>query len=200
MAMIGYARVSSNGQSLDGQVQKLMAFGCTRNDIDDHIFEEKVSGASKNRPALSSMLRFVRKGDVLAITKLDRLARSVADLTDIAGQLESKGVDLVVLDQQIDTTTPTGRLTFHLLGAIGEFERELIASRCSEGRLRAKEKGVRFGRKPVLSESQVASMADEIARGEIPKAEIARHYGISKTTLYRLYLASTVNRSKEKPQ
>lgn len=191
MAKIGYARVSSTGQNLDGQLQKLMVFGCKRDDTDDHIFEEKVSGASKNRPALSAMLRFVRKGDVLVITKLDRLARSVADLTAIANQLDSKGVDLVVLDQQIDTTTPTGRLTFHLLGAISEFERALIADRCFEGRQRAKENGVKFGRKPVLSESQIASMANEINRGEMPKAEIARRYGISKTTLYRLCLAST---------
>jgi len=181
---VGYARVSTTGQNLEVQMDKLKKAGCN----EEHIFQEKVSGGNgKKRPALDDMLRFVRKGDALVITKLDRLARSVSDLTTIAQQFQEKGVDLVVLDQQIDTTTPTGRLMFHLLGAIGEFERELINERTAEGRSRAKANGVKFGRRPALDDGQIAALVADIDAGEVPKAELARRYGIGTTTLYRIY-------------
>jgi DNA invertase Pin-like site-specific DNA recombinase len=111
---IGYARVSSVGQSLDTQIEKLTAFGCEK------LFREKRSGATREkREAVNAALEFCREGDVLVISKFDRLARSMSDLQDISKILERKGVDFVVLDQSIDTTTPAGRLTFHLLGGCG---------------------------------------------------------------------------------
>jgi len=108
---IGYARVSTQGQSLDNQVERLKASGCEK------LFTEKYSGARSDRKQLQAVLDFVREGDALVVTKLDRLARSAVDLGQIARKLESKRVDLVVLDQQIDTTTPTGKLMFTMIGA-----------------------------------------------------------------------------------
>lgn len=177
---IGYARVSSLGQSLDTQIDKLNAFGCEK------IFQEKRSGASRaGREAVSAALEFCRQGDVLVVTRLDRLARSMFDLQDIARTLERKGVDFVVLDQNIDTTTPAGRLTFHLLGAVAEFERDLIAERRNEGIARARQRGVRFGRRPKLTDAQIHELRSAHKAGEARQALMQR-FGISKTTFYRL--------------
>ena len=177
---VGYARVSSLGQSLDTQIEKLNAFGCER------LFQEKKSGASTSkREAVKAALEFCREGDVLVITKLDRLARSMFDLQGITQELERKKVDLVVLDQKIDTTTPTGRLTFHLLGAVAEFERDLINERRNEGMEKAKERGVRFGRKPKLSDAEAEELRSAYREGEKP-SELMKRFGVSKATFYRL--------------
>ena len=177
---IGYARVSSLGQSLDTQIEKLTAYGC------DKIFQEKKSGGSTGkREAVKDALEFGREGDVLVITKLDRLARSMFDLQSISETLERKKVDLVVLDQKIDTTTPTGRLTFHLLGAVAEFERDLINERRNEGMQRAKEKGVQFGRKPKLSDADLEALREAHRAGEKPR-ELMKRFAVSKTSFYRL--------------
>ena len=177
---VGYARVSSVGQSLDTQIDKLTAFGCEK------VFQEKRSGASRQkRDAVNAALEFCREGDVLVITKLDRLARSMFDLQDITKTLERKGVDFIVLDQSIDTTTPAGRLTFHLLGAVAEFERDLISERQAEGIEKAKQKGVRFGRKPKLRPEQVEEMLAAYQAGEEPR-DLMERYGISKSSFHRL--------------
>jgi DNA invertase Pin-like site-specific DNA recombinase len=177
---IGYARVSSQGQSLDTQIEKLTAFGCEK------IFQEKRSGASRdNRDAVNAALEFGREGDVLVITKLDRLARSMSDLQDISKTLNRKGVDFIVLDQSIDTTTPAGRLTFHLLGAVAEFERDLIAERRNEGIEKAKAKGVKFGRREKLTAAQVEELRAAYGAGE-KRPELMQRFGISKSTFYRL--------------
>lgn len=177
---IGYARVSSLGQSLDTQIEKLSSFGCEK------IFQEKRSGATTGkRVAVNEALEFCREGDVLVITKLDRLARSMFDLQGIVQTLERKKADLVVLDQKIDTTTPTGRLTFHLLGAVAEFERDLINERRNEGMEQARKRGVQFGRKPKLSESKIEELRQVHRAGEEPKILMER-FGVSKTTFYRL--------------
>lgn len=177
---VGYARVSSLGQSLDTQIEKLTAFGCEK------VFQEKRSGASRDkRDAVNSALEFCREGDVLVITKLDRLARSMSDLQDITKTLDRKGVDFIVLDQSIDTTTPAGRLTFHLLGAVAEFERDLIAERRNEGIEKAKERGVKFGRREKLSEKQVAELRAAHGAGEV-RQELMKRFDISKSTFYRL--------------
>lgn len=177
---IGYARVSSVGQSLDTQIDKLTAFGCEK------VFQEKRSGASrKKRDAVNAALEFCREGDVLVITKLDRLARSMFDLQEIIKTLERKKVEFVVLDQQIDTTTPTGRLTFHLLGAVAEFERDLIAERRNEGIVNAKARGAQFGRKPKLTPEQVEEMLAAYQAGEEPR-DLMQRYGISKSSFHRL--------------
>ena len=177
---IGYARVSSRGQSLETQVEKLTSFGCEK------VFQEKRSGATRSkREALMSALDFCREGDVLVITKLDRLARSMFDLQQIVATLERKKVDFVVLDQNIDTTTPTGRLTFHLLGAVAEFERDLISERRDEGMEKAKERGVRFSRRPKLSEKEILELQAAARAGEEPHV-LWERYKISKTSFYRL--------------
>lgn len=162
------------------QLEKLTAFGCEK------VFQEKKSGAStRKREAVNDALEFCREGDVLVVTKLDRLARSMFDLQAIVATLERKKVDLVVLDQKIDTTTPTGRLTFHLLGAVAEFERELIAERRNDGIASALAKGVKFGRREKLTQSQVEELRDARRAGEA-RAALQARFGISKSTFYRL--------------
>lgn len=172
--------MSSLGQSLDTQIEKLMAFGCEK------MFQEKRSGASREkREAVNAALEFCREGDVLVITKLDRLARSMSDLQDISKTLDRKGVDFIVLDQSIDTTTPAGRLTFHLLGAVAEFERDLIAERRNEGIEKAKAKGVKFGRREKLSETQIEELRNAYGAGET-RQELMKRFDISKSSFYRL--------------
>src|SRR5215470_10442752 len=138
MARGGYARVSSIGQSLDVQREKLQH--C------DKRFQETYSGAVGTRPQLRACLDYVREGDTLVVTRLDRLARSTLHLCQIATELERKGVELQVLDQQIDTTSSTGRLLFNMLAAIAQFETEIRAERQRDGIENAKARGVPFGR------------------------------------------------------
>lgn len=139
MAVVGYARVSSVGQSLDVQLEKLKH--C------DKIFKEKRSGVSNKRPRLKACLEYVREGDTLVVTRLDRLARSTLHLCQLAEQLDKKRVNLQVIDQSIDTGDATGRLLFNMLGAISQFETEIRAERQMDGIQNAKARGVRFGRK-----------------------------------------------------
>ncbi|MBN2428201.1 MAG: recombinase family protein [Deltaproteobacteria bacterium] len=177
---IGYARVSSAGQRLDVQLDRLA--DC------DRIYHEKASGSStKCRPELLKALDFVRDEDVFVVTKLDRLARSVVDLAGIVQRLESKKVDLVVLDQGIDATTMYGRLQFNILAAIGEFERELIRERSKEGRLKAISRGVKFGARPKLTQQDIQDLVKDFEAPGCSKVEIAEHYGISRASVYRLY-------------
>lgn len=136
---VGYARVSTSSQNLENQIDQLKGAGCKK------IFSEKKSGKNESdREQFKIMMDFVREGDVLYITKLDRLARSVIDLHNISKHLQDEGVDLKVLHQNIDTTSPAGRLLFTMLGAIAEFERDLINERVREGIEAAKSKGVKF--------------------------------------------------------
>jgi DNA invertase Pin-like site-specific DNA recombinase len=180
---VGYARVSSSGQKLDLQLERLS--DC------DRIFHEKVSGKSaKNRPELISALDFVRDGDVFVITKLDRLARSVVDLANIVQTFEVKNVDLVVLDQGIDTTSIYGRLQFNILASIGEFERGIIRERSLEGRMRALARGVKFGARPKLTKQEIDELIRDYETPGCSKMEIAEHYGISRSSVYRLYTES----------
>ena len=141
---IGYARTSTieQGASFEAQTKQLKAAGC------DKIFKEQVSAVSPEREQLEAALDYAREGDVLVVTKLDRLARSVPHLCEIGQRLDAKGVGLKVLDQAIDTTTPTGRLMFNMLGAIAQFERELIRERMMVGIAKAKAEGKYKGRAP----------------------------------------------------
>jgi DNA invertase Pin-like site-specific DNA recombinase len=180
---IGYARVSTNGQNLDTQEEKLKAFGCER------IYLEKQSGkSSDNRPELKEALKFAREGDVFVVTRLDRLARSLLDLVKMTESFEKQNIGFVVLDQQIDTTTPTGRLMFHVLSAIGEFERELINERVKEGIEKAKAKGVRFGRKNKLTPEAILEFKREFNNPPegATKTDIAKKYGLSRASGYRI--------------
>src|SRR5579884_3709400 len=150
MAHVGYARVSSVGQSLEVQLDKLRS--C------DKTYQEKQSGSSSKRPRLEACLEYVREGDTLVVSRLDRLARSTLHLCQIAAELQRKGVDLQVLDQQIDTTTSTGRLLFHMLGAIAQFETEIRAERQRDGIQQAKARGVPLGRRKTLTPQRIADL------------------------------------------
>ena len=177
---VDYARVSTVGQKLDIQLDHLA--DC------DRIIREKASASStKNRPELKSALDFVREEDVFVVTKLDRLARSVVDILIIIQLLEEKNVDLIVMDQGIDTTTIYGKLQFNILAAIGEFERGLIRERSLEGREKAKARGIVFGARPKLTSQEVCDLLKDYETPGCSKREIAEHYGISKSSVYRLY-------------
>ena len=177
MALIGYARVSSVGQSLDVQLDKLT--GC------DKIFEEKQSGVDAKRLRLRDCLEYVREGDTLVVTRLDRLARSTLHLCQIAETLKRKQVNLQVLDQNIDTSDATGRLLFNMLGAIAQFETEIRSERQMDGIAKAKARGVAFGRKPKLPVQQLEELKQRREAG-IKIRILMNDYGLSKSTVYRL--------------
>ena len=179
MAVVAYIRVSSTGQSLEVQQQLMEEFGV------DKVFAEKVSGTTQNRPKLQECLQYVREGDTLVITKLDRLARSVSHLHQIVDDLSSRGVGFKVLQQNIDTTTKEGRLMFSVLGALAQFENELRKERCEEGRIAAVNRGVKFGAKKKLTDDQVAEMRQKRKDGAIIK-DLMTEYGLSKASVYRL--------------
>jgi DNA invertase Pin-like site-specific DNA recombinase len=176
MTLVGYARVSSVGQSLTVQLDKLKH--C------DKVFQEKESGASGKRPRLQACLEYVRKGDTLVVTRLDRLARSTLHLCQIAAELEQKRVDLRVLDQNIDTSDAIGRLLFNMLGAIAQFETELRAERQMDGILKAKARGVKFGRRPSLTHDNTTELLHRRRQGVFIKT-LMKDYQISKATVYR---------------
>ncbi len=176
MANVGYARVSSVGQTLDVQLGKLKH--C------DKIFQERRSGSSSKRPRLKSCLEYVREGDVLVVTRLDRLARSTLHLCQIAAELEHKRVDLRVLDQNINTGDATGRLLFNMLGAIAQFETELRAERQKDGIQKAKERGVRFGRRKNLSPEQIFELQSRRKQGVLIKT-LMKDFALSKSSVYR---------------
>jgi DNA invertase Pin-like site-specific DNA recombinase len=180
MALIGYARVSSVGQSLEVQLDKLQH--C------DKIFEEKKSAASGKRPRLDACLEYVREGDTLVITRLDRLARSTLHLCQIADELARKGVHLQVIDQHINTSDATGRLLFNMLGAIAQFETEIRAERQMDGIQKAKTKGVRFGVQRKLTDEQIMELRQRRQDGELIR-DLMKAYGLSKASVYR-YLGS----------
>jgi DNA invertase Pin-like site-specific DNA recombinase len=176
MALIGYARVSSVGQSLDVQLDKLQH--C------DKIFQEKVSSLSSKRSQLQACLEYVRDGDSLIVTRLDRLARSTLHLCQIAEELQRKGVDLKVIDQNIDTSDATGRLLFNMLGAVAQFENEIRAERQMDGILKAKARGVQFGPQRKLSDEQLMELKKRRENGDLVK-DLITDFSISKATLYR---------------
>ncbi|ADU66222.1 Resolvase domain protein [Desulfurispirillum indicum S5] len=178
MSIIGYARVSANDQSLDIQIEKLMKAGCTK------IFREKISGVAKIKPELSSLMEYIREGDTVIVTKLDRIARSTKHLLEIVDSLEEKSVSFRVLNIDLDTSTPTGRLMITMLGAIAAFEREMLRERQAEGIAKAREKGKYKGRKPVAraKTEQIISMT----KRNIPRRQIARELGVSSASIYRI--------------
>src|SRR5258708_35795852 len=147
MVWVGYARVSSAGQSLEVQLDKLQH--CQK------VFQEHISGLSAPQPQLKLCLDYLREGDTLVVTRLDRLARSTLHLCQIAAELDRQHADLQVLDQNINTSDATGRLVFHMLAAIAQFETELRAERQREGIQKARQQGVRFGRSKRLTTRQI---------------------------------------------
>ena len=176
MALVGYARVSSVGQSLEVQLDKL--HHC------DKIFQEHASGAGSKRPRLEACLEYVREGDLVVVTRLDRIARSTLHLCQIAAALHRKQVHLQVLDQHIDTGDATGRLLFNMLGAIAQFEPELRAERQMDGIRKARERGVPLGREKRLRPQQITALQHQRREGALIKT-LMHDYHLSKASVYR---------------
>jgi DNA invertase Pin-like site-specific DNA recombinase len=175
--VFGYARVSSSDQDLSVQLDALNSAGC------DLIREEKVSGTSRNgRTELETLLAFLREGDTLVVTRIDRLARSVKDLQDIVHELRGKGVSLRAVQQPIDTSTPAGKCFLDMLGVFAEFETALRRERQLEGIAKAKNKGIYKGRKPDLPREAIRQAR---AEGMSPTA-IATRFGVARSSVYRV--------------
>jgi DNA invertase Pin-like site-specific DNA recombinase len=178
--IIGYGRVSTDGQSLESQLASLKAAGAEK------VFAEKVSGAKTDRRQLASAIKALEAGDVLVVTRLDRLARSTRDLLNVLDAVAQRQAGFrSIADPMIDTTSAHGKLILAVLAALAEFERSMILSRTSEGRNRAKARGVRFGRKPKLSACQINEALARREAGEA-LADIGRSYGVSHSTISRL--------------
>jgi DNA invertase Pin-like site-specific DNA recombinase len=176
----GYARVSTDGQTLDAQDAQLIAAGCAE------VYAEKISGAITDRPELAKALAQLKLGDVLMVTRLDRLARSTRDLLNILDTVAKAGAGFKSLsDPWCDTTTPHGRLMLTVLGGLAEFERSLILARTGDGRQRAKARGVKFGRPRKLDPQQRNEVLERRRNGET-LAAIARTYGVHATMIGRL--------------
>lgn len=178
---VGYARVSTDDQNLDLQIQALRADGC------ELIHEDRASGASQDRRGLKNALDRCAAGDVLVVWKLDRLSRSVLDLINLVEALHKRGAGLKILTgqgAQIDTTKPDGRMVFTILATMAQFEHELIRERTRAGIAAARKRGVRLGRPPLLSPSQIAEARKMIERGKL-RRDVAKLVGVSPLTLRR---------------
>jgi len=183
MTAYGYARVSTNGQDLASQEAELIAVGCAK------VFKEKASGAKTDRAELAKALRRLERGDVLIVSRLDRLARSTRDLLNMVAAIAEREAGFRSLkDTWADTTTPHGRLMLTVLGGLAEFERELIRARTSDGRKRAKDRGVKFGRPTALTPHQRQEAIQRLANGEA-QADVARTFNVSQATISRLAVA-----------
>ena len=177
MADIGYARVSTSDQNPMLQLDALEKIGCMR------VFRDKASGAKTDRPGLSAALGFVREGDVLVVWKLDRLGRSLPHLIDTVSTLDARGVGFRSLTEAIDTTTPGGRLIFHIFGALSQFERDLIRERTRAGLAAALARGRKGGRRPVMSDDKLR-IAKILMEQGLTVREAAGRIKVGKTTLY----------------
>lgn len=178
-ALIGYARVSTRDQKLDRQYAALGAAGCIR------VFADKKSGKNAEREELGKALDYLRPGDILVVKSLDRLGRSLQDLIAIVSGLRRQGVGLRSLKEAIDTTTPGGRLVFHVFAALAEFIRELIVEGTLEGLDAARARGQRLGRPPAMTAEQVGHARAMLAQPKASIASIARLLGVSRSTLYK---------------
>lgn len=186
MALIGYARVSTVEQDTALQTDALREAGCER------IFNDTVSGAKSERPGLTAALEFLRDGDVLVVWRLDRLGRSLPHLIEVVSTLEECGVGFRSLTEAIDTTTPGGRLIFHVFGALGQFERDLIRDRTKAGLAAAAARGRKGGRKPVVTDDKLRRAREHLANG-LNVREAAARIKVSKTALYDALKASHSN-------
>ncbi len=177
--LIGYARVSTRDQHPEAQTDALSVAGCER------VFVDHASATLAKRPALEEVLGYLRAGDTLVITKLDRLGRSVRNLKQIADDLQSRHVGLRALSQGIDTTTPSGRLFFHMLAAIAEFEHDLIVERTVDGLAAARARGRNGGPKFKMTPTRIAQARAMYDAGQHTVQQIADTFGVSRPTIYR---------------
>jgi DNA invertase Pin-like site-specific DNA recombinase len=181
--IIGYARVSTSDQDTALQIDALNKSGCEK------VYQEKISGASKERPELTKCLDALRAGDTLTVWRLDRLGRSLKELVSIIAELEQKQVGFKSLTESIDTTTPTGKLQFHVFAALAEFERALIQERTKAGLAAARARGRKGGRPIKLSSKEVQKAKAMLLDPNITKTEVAKHLGITRATLNK-YLST----------
>lgn len=174
---IGYARVSTDEQSQGAQIDALNAAGCER------IFREKCSGKSKHRPELERMTDTLRAGDIVIVQRLDRLGRSLKDLIELLDGFKLQQVQFISLNENIDTTTAVGELAFHMIGSIVQFERRLISERTKAGLDAARARGRKGGRKQKLTPNDIKKAHAMLLAPEMTKAEVARHFSVSRPTL-----------------
>jgi len=189
--LIGYARVSTQDQNTALQEDALNAKGCER------VYIEKASGAKEDRPILADMLKNARQGDTIVVWKLDRLARSIRQLIEIAAGLRERGINIMSISDGIDTSTTVGEFTFHVLGALAQFERGLIRERVRAGIKAAQERGAKSGRKPMTHIDTIAKLdhARALVAGGMKPAQAAKLAGIGRTTLYK-YLGERPQNSR----
>lgn len=178
MARIGYARVSTDDQNLDLQLDALARAAC------DTVYQEKMSGSTTARPELEHCLKALRTGDKLVVWRLDRLGRSLQDLVKIVTDLEAKGITFESVTEKIETGSATGKLVFHVFAALAEFERNLIRERTNAGLAAARARGRVGGRPAKLSDKQVREIRLLLADPAAVVGDIAKQYGVSRTTLY----------------
>ena len=178
---IGYARVSTEEQSLALQEDALLKAGVSP----DFMFSEHKAGAHAKRPELDRCMQILRKGDTLVVWKLDRLGRSLKDLITLMETFHERGVELISLQDCIDTNTPTGKFLFHMLGAIAEFERAMIVERTKAGLAASRKRGRKGGRKPKLSDVKIREGLDLLKLGNWDVAKVARALGVGRNTWYR---------------
>ena len=181
--LIGYARVSTQDQNLELQMDALTKAGCNK------VFDDKVSGSCAERPGFAKALEMLRDGDTLVVWKLDRLGRSVKHLVDIVSTLHRQGVQFKSLTDAIDTNTPSGRFFFHVMASLAEMERELIVERTRAGLEVARQLGRKGGRRRKMTESKIESARKLLANG-VPPSDVAKNLGVSIPTLYRWVPAS----------
>lgn len=178
-ALVGYARVSTKGQKLDRQIASLEAAGCQR------IFSDKKSGKNTEREELWKVLDYLREGDTLVVPSLDRLGRSIQDLIAIVAGLRERGIGFRSLHEALDTTTPGGRLVFHVFAALAEFIRELIVQGTHEGLAAARARGQRLGRPPAMTEEQIRHARAMLTDPDASITSIAKLLGVSRMTIYK---------------
>lgn len=185
--LIGYARVSTSDQDADLQIKALEKVGC------DRIFQETASGAQRERPQLKAMIDFARDGDTVVVWKFDRLARSLKQLIETVENLDDAGIGFRSLTEQVDTTSPGGKLVFHIFGALAEFERSLIRERTIAGLNAARQRGKVGGRPRSLSDKDLDAARSLLASKQFTVAEVAKRVGTSPATLYRYLPAAKSN-------
>ncbi len=183
--LLGYARVSTQDQNLDLQLDALNKAGCHQ------VYDDKLSGSRKERPGLAKVMELLREGDTLVVWKLDRLGRSVKNLVDLVGELHKRGVQLKSLTDAIDTATPSGRFFFHVMASLAEMERELNIERTRAGLESARKLGRKGGRMRKMTDSKIKSAEKLLRSGVLPR-DVAKDLGVSVPTLYRWVPASSL--------
>jgi DNA invertase Pin-like site-specific DNA recombinase len=174
---IGYARVSTDEQSDNAQIDALKIIGCEK------IYREIYSGRIKSRPELERMIDTLREGDVVVVQRLDRLGRSLKDLIELLDNFKCKQVQFISLNESIDTTTAVGELAFHMIGSIAQFERRLISERTKAGLVAARARGRKGGRKPKLTAADIKKAKAMLSDPVMTKSEVAEHFDVSRPTL-----------------